>query len=317
MLAQHHYRVPDILPDSVLAPVSAVACPSTRPSGSLCVVRPGNVNAAKEDGRLTAIVAEQVRAVASDGKVPAAPLQEQVVACLAEWPGAACAPEAEVRAWAIDKALALGGESMAHQRALEVAKRQGSAERAGVSPEDVAQHVCQRWHETLPGPFATAGRLRAWAAKVALNCICSSARHLKVVRKTEKRPDEVALGSHAARPADMERTTIEAHDVRVQVCTIARHLRRLGEKVARQFAVQFRVQVLGEGPRSAAELADAIDIAVSTVYKNRSAIRRVVRDLQRAGVIDLSFRLAKPRRQVRKVQGRNRDKRRRTEEVMP
>ena len=89
MLTQHHYRAPATLSESVLAPASALACPSTKPRGSLGVVSPGDSNAVEADSRLAAIVASHVQAVATTGHVPVVPLQEQVVVCLAEWPDAA------------------------------------------------------------------------------------------------------------------------------------------------------------------------------------------------------------------------------------
>lgn len=272
-------------PDDVPALSGAAACPGRRPQGRVPRVSPSSRRLTPEE--TLALVLAEARLVAEKGKVPEGPLVEQLTDRFAQRQEEVPGDAAEVRKWAMQNALAIAAADIAAQRALEMARRKGFAEETGLSPDDVAQFVRKQLHEHPPGPFATVGGLRAWAGKVAINMLRDALRHLRVVRRAEDQAEEIIPAIHAIPPRSAERLAAEYHDVPRQVAIIAFYLGKPKNLLVRQFCFQVQASMLGQGLGDAGEVARALGARRSTVYKNRAIIRRTVRDLQRAGVIDL------------------------------
>jgi hypothetical protein len=305
-------RMAGLLPDSVLAPASAVACPETKPGVSLGGVSPGDTVGPPRRGELVRIVAAVVRVVAEQGKIEAEPLLEKVVMALPSWARGATAGPEEVAAWANETAIALGGSDIAHQRALEVAECKDFAKKAGLLPKEVAEAVRDKWAEQDSEEFETAKAVRTWAGVVAKHYIIDHHRHREVEGRVEKIADQVLPLFHATVPFAPVPTPIELRDVLRQALIVGINLesrktkpkRQLGRRwkarrrknlLAVQFWLQFLASIFEVPLGDAAELAELLETTPGTIYTNRVKIQVKVLALQRAGKIDLEVRSKRPK----------------------
>ncbi len=272
----------------VLAPSSAITCAKARAKVRLTLVSSVESLAQPTPAELLALVEAEARGVARQGDVPAEPVIVAVQAAFRLWPAANHAKPEEVKAWARQTALVVAGERISHQHALKVAERERRAERAGTSPEDVAQHVSLRWFEQPPSRFDSVPGIKAWAGQVAIRHIIDQARRQRLRQRAEDRAHETSTSLHALPPKSVQDLAAEHHDVYVKCTIIAAHLGPPRSKVVRQFWIEVVASMMGIYPIDAETLAKILDTTPNTIYQNRARIREVTRELHEAFIINFS-----------------------------
>ena len=237
--------------------------------------------------RLQAIVVRQARLMARLGHMPEDPLGQQVLAAYRNSPVSNNEDPFAVRAWTRGAVFAIAGDAIAYQRALHVASRSGSAARAGISPEDVAQEVRTRWLAVPPGQFKTVRQLQAWAGTAAMNFIIDHARHVDMARRyREQFPGDFASSTQSEPPLDPVRLLADGRDFPRQAAVIAAHLGEPDSVLVRLFWVLTLSALTGWPDTTSKELARLLGTTPGYVDKMRLVLRRRLRELKQTGTTE-------------------------------
>jgi DNA-directed RNA polymerase specialized sigma24 family protein len=237
---------------------------------------------------LQAIAARTAGLVARLGHLSEGPLGQQVLAAYRNSPVSNNEDPFAVRAWARGAAFAIAGDAIAYRRALCVASRSGSAARAGVSPEDVAQEIRTRWLEVPPGRFKLVRRLQGWAGTTAKNFIIDRARKkILADRLREQFPDDFTQSTMSEPPLDPVRLLADGRDFPLQAAAIATHLGDPVSVLVRLFWLLTRSALTGWPETSSKELARLLGTTPGYVDKMRLVLRRRLRELKQAGMTEL------------------------------
>jgi len=271
-----------------LSRAKVAACPKTERMVSLSLVPTETTISRQVRDRLLTLVRGQARVVAHLGEVPPQPLERQVVEAFSERRIELGEPPLAVRAWARETALAFAGDLIVYQRALTVARRNRAAERVRLSPEDVAQRTCLAWlHWSGERPKTVRG-VQAWAGAAALNYIIDFARHWIVDQDNRERfARDMAAAVHGESPHTPERLLADKHDAPKIIAALVAKLGKPGSIVVGLFRLQLEAAAQGLPMPSSAEAARALGTTPGFIDKARLIMRRRVRELRRAGRIDL------------------------------
>jgi DNA-directed RNA polymerase specialized sigma24 family protein len=229
--------------------------------------------------RVLALVARQARVVAE--RLGATPTTVEIQTLeLCNDPSKGLPSTAfKIRAWGSREALRIAASEVVYTRARLASLRENRAARIGVSPEDIAQDVVERFLDTPPKEPWVKPVLLAWAGKTAVRRLVDNARHEDVVANHERQvvagQDPVVQG---AAPANaLELAVVSQDRKRIQD--------RLGKPSSR-LAKLFRL--LQECPDATSrELAEKLGIRPAYVQRLKNRLRRKVKEISRLGLIDL------------------------------
>ena len=262
-----------------------VACLKPERTCSLSAVPPHPSQSRRD--RLQAIVVRQARLMARFGHLPEDPLGQQVMAAYRNSPMSNSEAPFAVRAWARGAVFAIAGDAIAYHRALRVAGRSGSADRAGLSPEDVAQEVRTRWLAVPPGQFKTVRQLQAWAGTTAKNFIIDCARKKILADRLPKQfPDDFASSTMSEPPLDPVRLLANGRDFPRQATVIAAHLGEPDSVLVRLFWFLTLSALTGWPDTTSKELAPLLGTTPGYVDKMRLVLRRRLRELKQTGTTE-------------------------------
>jgi DNA-directed RNA polymerase specialized sigma24 family protein len=246
---------------------------------------------------LQAIVVRQARLMARLGHLPEDPLGQQVLAAYRKDPISSNEDPFAVRAWARGAVFAIAGDAIAYHRALRVAGRSGSAERARLSPEDVAQEIRIRWLEVPPGQFKKVRQLQAWAGTVAINFIIDRARREKIAGSKQKQfPKDLVSSTMSEPPLDPMRLLADGRDFPRQAAVIAAHLGERDSVLVRLFWFLTLSALTGSPDTTSKELARLLGTTPGYVDKMKLILRRRLRELKQTGTTDWDVPPDKPPR---------------------
>jgi len=266
-------------------PLRRVACLKPERPCSLSSVPPHPSQSRRD--RLQAIVVRQARLMARLGHLAEDPLGQQVLAAYRNSPVSNNEDPFAVRAWTRGAVFAIAGDAIAYHHALRVAKRSGSAARAGLSPEDVAQEIRTRWLEVPPGQFKTVRQLQAWAGAAAMNLIIDHARHVGMARRYRVQfPDDFASSTQSEPPLDPMRLLADGRDFPRQAAVIAAHLGEPDSVLVRLFWLLTLSALTGWPDTTSKELARLLGTTPGYVDKMRLVLRRRLRELKATGTTE-------------------------------
>jgi DNA-directed RNA polymerase specialized sigma24 family protein len=236
---------------------------------------------------LQAIVVRQARLMARLGHLAEDPLGQQVLAAYRNSPVSNNEDPFAVRAWTRGAVFAIAGDAIAYQRALRVASRSGSAARAGISPEDVAQEVRTRWLAVPPGQFKTVRQLQAWAGTTAKNFIIDRARKKILADRLRKQfPEDFTRSTMSEPPLDPVRLLADGRDFPRQATIIAAHLGEPDSSLVRLFWLLTLSALTGWPDTTSKELARLLRTTPGYVDKMRLVLRRRLRELKQTGTTE-------------------------------
>lgn len=262
-----------------------VACPKPERPCSLSSVPP-HASQSRRD-RLQAIVVRQARLMARLGHLAEDPLGQQVLAAYRNSPVSNNEDPFAVRVWTRGAVFAIAGDAIAYQRALRVASRSGSAARAGISPEDVAQEVRTRWLAVPPGQFKTVRQLQAWAGTTAKNFIIDRARKKILADRLRKQfPEDFTRSTMSEPPLDPVRLLADGRDFPRQATIIAAHLGEPDSSLVRLFWLLTLSALTGWPDTTSKELARLLRTTPGYVDKMRLVLRRRLRELKQTGTTE-------------------------------
>ena len=262
-----------------------VACLKPERTCSLSAVPPHPSQSRRD--RLQAIVVRQARLMARLGHVAEDPLGQQVLAAYRKDPISNNENPFAVRAWARRATFGTAGDAIAYHRALRVAERSGSAKRAGLSPEDVAQEIRTRWLAVPPGQFKQVRQLQAWAGTTAKNFIIDRARKkILADRLREQFPEDFTRSTMSEPPADAVRLLADGRDFPRQAAVIAAHLGERESVLVRLFWLLTLSALTGWPDRTSKELARLLGTTPGYVDKMRLVLRRRLRELKQTGTTE-------------------------------
>jgi DNA-directed RNA polymerase specialized sigma24 family protein len=262
-----------------------VACLKPERTCSLSAVPPHPSQSRRD--RLQAIVVRQARLMARFGHVAEDPLGQQVLAAYRKDPISNNEDPFAVRAWARGTAFAIAGDAIAYHHALRVAIRSGSAERAGLSPEDVAQEIRIRWLAVPPGQFKQVRQLQAWAGTAAINFIIDRARHVDMARRYRQRfPGDFPSSTQSEPPLDPVRLLADGRDFPRQAAVIAAHLGERDSVLVRLFWFLTLSALTGSPDTTSKELALLLGTTPGYVDKMKLILRRRLREMKQTGTTE-------------------------------
>jgi DNA-directed RNA polymerase specialized sigma24 family protein len=221
------------------------------------------------------------------GHVAEDPLGQQVLAAYRKDPISNNEDPFAVRAWTRRTAFAIAGDAIAYHHALRVAGRSGSADRARLSPEDVAQEIRIRWLEVPPGQFKKVRQLQAWAGTVAINFIIDRARREKIASSKQKQfPKDLVSSTMSEPPLDPVRLLADGRDFPRQAAAIAAHLGERDSVLVRLFWFLTLSTLTGWPDTTSKELAGLLGTTPGYVDKMRLVLRRRLRELKATGATE-------------------------------
>ena len=232
--------------------------------------------------RVLALVARQARAVAERLGATPASVERQTLEKYREPNRVLPSTAFKIRAWASQEALRIAASEVVYKRALLAALRESRAARIGISPEDIAQDVVERFLKTPPDKPWIKPVLLSWAGKAAIHRLADNARHMAIVANHERQVvtghDPAVQG--AAPPNALEMAVVSHDRQRIQD-----GLDRLGgpsSKLAQLFGL------LQQSPDATSrELAEKLGIRTAYVQKLKNKLCRKVKEISRRGLIDL------------------------------
>jgi DNA-directed RNA polymerase specialized sigma24 family protein len=262
-----------------------VACLKPERTCSLSAVPPHPSQSRRD--RLQAIVVRQARLMARLGHLPEDPLGQQVLAAYRKDPISNSEDPFAVRAWARKTAFGIAGDAIAHHHALRVASRSGSANRAGLSPEDVAQEICTRRLAVPPGQFKTVRQLQAWAGTAAINFIIDWVRKDRIARRYwEQFPGDFASSTQSEPPLEPLRLLADGRDFPRQATVVAAHLGERDSVLVQLFWLLTQSALTGSPDTTSKELARLLETTPGYVDKMRLVLRRRLRELKQTGTTE-------------------------------
>ena len=262
-----------------------VACLKLEHAYSLSAVPPHPSQSRRD--RLQAMVVRQARLMARLGHLAEDPLGQQVLDAYRNSPVSNSEDPFAVRAWTRRTAFAIAGDAIAYQRALHVASRSGSAERAGLSPEDVAQEVRTRWLEVPPGQFKTVRQLQAWAGTTAKNFIIDGARKKILAERLRTQfPEDFTRSTMSEPPLDPVRLLADGRDFPRQASVIAAHLGEPDSIIVRLFCLLTLAALTGCPDTTSKKLARLLGTTPGYIDKMRLVLRRRLRELKQTGTTE-------------------------------
>jgi DNA-directed RNA polymerase specialized sigma24 family protein len=239
------------------------------------------------DQRLKEIVRRQAGLVARLGGLVAERLESEVVTAFAKDVGVANVRPMEVRGFARNTAIRVAGPEIVYKQAAIAASCDGSANRAGLRPEDVAAEACERFCKQPEGKFHSVRGLKGWADEVASNYIIDEARRRKTREDcAERDPDAIGGRAHGSMPPDGPRVLADLRDFPRTAARIAELLGEPEDITRRLFELMVDGTLSDSHEASSKELAAMLDSTEAYVNKVRVKLRRKLAKLRRDKVID-------------------------------
>ena len=227
--------------------------------------------------RVRSLVARQARVTATRLGADPAATERQTLAEFDLQAGPHPATAFGIRGWAREKAEVLAASAVVRRKAFHAAALGHRAERAGTTPDDVAQEVTIRFHKSPPRRPWVRALLLSWAGTVSCRLLVDGVRRGSRDVKNETN-------------AELDRAVREAAGAdALHLLSVARDWHRIGKELGAPDSSLARLfELLLEAPdASGAELAEALATSTGYVHKLKRKLRRKVTQLWRMGLIDL------------------------------